>query len=186
MEFMFDEGKATQAAGFLIRRHGSRMNYTALIKLLYLADRRSLAETGAPITGDRMVSMPHGPVLSGIYDRIREPASDGGAWHEWIALDGQYHVKLRNDPPDDRPPDDRLSRYEIATLQAVYDKHGRKTWQELRALTHRLPEWEDPHGSSLPIDPERILEAAGKQPGEIERARSEAARMTRARELLGA
>ena len=181
MQFRFDEGKATQAAGFLIRAHGARMNYTALIKLLYLADRRSLAETGVPITGDRMVSVPHGPVLSGIYDRIKETAGYGSTWHEWIAPDGQYHVRLRKDPPDDR-----LSRYEIATLQAIHDEHGLKTWQELRALTHKLPEWQDPDGSSLPVDPERILEAVGKKPGEIERARSEAARMTRARELLGA
>ena len=143
MEFGLDEGKETQAAGFLIRLQGARMNGTALIKLLYLADRRSLAETGAPITGHRTVSMPRGPALSGVYDRTKEPARDGSTWHAWIAPDGQ-----------------------IATLQAVHNEHGRKTWQQLRELTHKLPEWDDPDGSSLPIDPERILEAVGKKPGE--------------------
>ena len=39
------------------------MAYIKLIKLMYLADRRCLIETGFPITGDRMVSMPKGPEL---------------------------------------------------------------------------------------------------------------------------
>jgi hypothetical protein len=35
-----------------------------LIKLMYLAERLSLQRYGEPLTGDRLVSMPDGPVLS--------------------------------------------------------------------------------------------------------------------------
>ena len=181
MNLVIDEGKTAQAAAHLILLQGGRMNYTALIKLLYLADRQALTESGYPITGDRMVSMPHGPVLSGVYDHIKEPARDGHPWHEWITRVGSYDVAVRDDPPDDR-----LSRFELATLQSVHDTYGERPWWELRELTHELPEWEDPQGSSLPIRPERILEAEGKKASEIERARADAERVAHARELLQA
>ncbi len=171
MRFMFDEGKAAQAAALLIGLHGGRINYMALLKLLYLADRRALIETGYPITGDHMVSMPHGPVLSRIYGRISTGAPPIGqsVWHKWISDPVRYEVEARGEVPDDR-----LSRYEIATLHAIHDRFGAMDQWALRDLTHELPEWEDPGGSSHPIRPERILESAGKSAAEIEQIRSTA------------
>ena len=43
-----------------------------LVKLLYFVDREALLRRGAPVTGDRMVSMDHGPVLSTTLDLINE------------------------------------------------------------------------------------------------------------------
>ena len=172
IRFVFDEEKATQAAAYLIRLKGGRIDYTALLKLLYLADRRALAETGYPITGDRMVALPHGPVLSGVYDLIGQNDPTGASvWHGWIVKRGTYEVALSGDPPADR-----LSRYDTETLDAVYAEFGAMDWRALREFTHGLPEWEDPHGSSRPIRPERILEAEGKTPVQIERYRAEAER----------
>ena len=37
---------------------------------MYLAERESLARYGEPITGDVLVSMKHGPVLSKTLDHI--------------------------------------------------------------------------------------------------------------------
>ena len=63
MRFIFQEEKAAQAAGYLLNKYPSKShNLMALLKMLYLADRMALVETGYPITGDRMVSMPNGPV----------------------------------------------------------------------------------------------------------------------------
>ena len=170
MRFVFDQEKAAQAAAYLIRRHGERINYTVLLKLLYLADRRALIETGYPITGDRMVSMPHGPVLSATYDRIRQGATaSGGQWLGWLSHPARYDVALSHDPGSDR-----LSPYDTAVLDAVHAEFGKMKWQEIRDLTHDLPEWEDPHGSSRTIEPARILESAGKTAEEIERVRTEA------------
>ena len=70
MRFLFDERKAAQAAVYLIKKRSDQINYMKLNKLLYLADRKALFEAGQPITGDRMVSMPKGPVLSDILDLI--------------------------------------------------------------------------------------------------------------------
>ena len=68
MEFVFNDRKTAQAAAWLLDRQEGRMPYLKLIKLLYLADRQSLIESGYPITGDRLVSMDRGPVLSRVLD----------------------------------------------------------------------------------------------------------------------
>ncbi|MBI3089168.1 MAG: SocA family protein [Candidatus Tectomicrobia bacterium] len=166
MRLVFNERKAAQAAAFLLRLHGGSMNYMALIKLLYLADRQALVETGLPITGDKMVSMPHGPVLSLIYDRINlGNPHDSTAWFEYITEPTHYEVELAKQGEET----DELSRYEMNVLQLIYNQYGSLDKWLLRDVTHTLPEWEDPHGSSMPIDPADILRAAGKSPKEIER-----------------
>ena len=43
-----------------------------LVKLLYLADRQSLIETGTPITGDRFVFLIDGSALKRVLGLIRE------------------------------------------------------------------------------------------------------------------
>ena len=62
-----------------------------------------------------------------------------------------------------------LSEYELNVLKHVHDKHGHLGPWEISKLTHDLPEYEDPHGSSFPIDPNTILRAEGKSDPEIER-----------------
>ena len=141
MEFFFDEPKATQAAAFLLKRSGGRMGYFNLIKMLYLADRKSLIETGSPITGDRFVSMDHGPVLSHILDLSKEQRT-GQTWRESIRLEG-YDVVLMGNPQSGR-----LCDYDENVLNRVFDLWGHKDWQAIKNHTHGLPEWADPEGSS--------------------------------------
>lgn len=70
--FAFKFDKALQAAAYLLRRETCReMNYMRLLKVLYLADRESIRESGAPITGDKIAAMERGPVLSGVFDLIK-------------------------------------------------------------------------------------------------------------------
>lgn len=168
MRFVFDGRKTAQAACFLVELNGGTMNYMVLIKLLYLSDRRSLVETGLPITGDQMVSMPHGPVLSRIYDQINmgePPETDEEAvcWYEYITEPDGYTVRKKKDPETDQ-----LSQYELDVLAEIYEKFGQMDRFRLRDFTHTLPEWIDPLGSSLPIKPQTILQADGKSDAEIE------------------
>ncbi len=52
MHFPVKVEKTIQAIGVLFRADRvKRMNYMRLLKLLYIADRESLQETGRPITG---------------------------------------------------------------------------------------------------------------------------------------
>ena len=157
MEFVFDEQKAAQAAAYLLRRHGGPMPYIKLIKLLYLADRRALIETGYPITGDRLVSMPRGPVLSQILDLVTwESRDDGSAWRKYISLPSNYLV-MAIGPRDEG----RLSDHDREVLDAVFEEFGGMDKWDLVDHTHMLPEWVDPEGSSIDIDPRVILREAG-------------------------
>ena len=74
------------------------MSHLKLMKLLYLADRESMRLYGEPISQDRMVSMPHGPVLSQTYDLMSgcSPSSEDG-WESWIADIQDHQVKLRRE-----------------------------------------------------------------------------------------
>lgn len=72
MVLRFNERRATEAAAKFLKLRGGRMSYLKLIKLLYLLDREALLRWGRPVTTDRYVSMDNGPVVSRIYDLIRE------------------------------------------------------------------------------------------------------------------
>lgn len=171
MEFVFDEQKAAQAAAHLLRRHGEPMPYIKLIKLLYLADRRSLVETGYPITGDRLVSMPKGPVLSRVLDLITwESRGQDSDWIRHISLPSNYLV-MAIGPHDEG----RLSDHDRQVLDAVFDEFGKMDRWDLIDYTHDLPEWVDPEGSSRDIDPRVILREAGYSDDEIAEVEDEVA-----------
>lgn len=162
MQFVLDQKKAAEAAAFLLKRHGGRLNYTALIKLLYIADRRAFIDSGLSITEDYMVSMDNGTVLSGVYDLIKGVKTHPD-WSRYIVRDS-YDVTLINDNPSNR----HLSPYELQILEDVDTKYGHLHWGKLCDLTHKFPEWHDPQGSSDRIDPAEILKSADKTPEEIE------------------
>ena len=165
MKFVFDEEKTVQAASVLLDLHDGAMPYIKLIKLLYLADRESLVETGSPITGDRFVSMKYGPVLSRVLDLIKDtdPARDS-IWHSYIARRNYDAVLIG------QAQSDHLSEYEEDVLESVFESHGRTKEWDLVARTHALPEWTDPGGSNAPIEPEEILRYAGYTEDEVRAA----------------
>jgi uncharacterized phage-associated protein len=162
IRFNFNERKAVQAAARLITQSGGEMNYLALMKLLYLADREALLRFGRPITGDKAVAMAHGPVLSKVYDRVsqKKQSLPKSYWHEFIPRPSQYVYTVRFSGV---PDFSALSEAELAVLDEVFNKHRGKTEWELVQLTHDLPEWKNPKGGSKPISFEAILEAGGKK-----------------------
>jgi uncharacterized phage-associated protein len=155
MRRRFREDKATQAAARLLRLRGGKMSHLKLIKLLYLAEREALTRFGAPLTYDSYVSMPHGPVLSATLDRINEQQMyEGGYWDKHITPKQNHEVSLRD---MNHVPNDQLSPAEEAILDEIFQKYGHLSRWDVVKLTHQLPEWTDPDGSSLPIDPADIL-----------------------------
>ena len=160
-------------AAFLLRRRG-RMNYLKLMKLLYLADRESMKRHGEPISGDRYVSMDHGPVLSQTLNLINGAVrfQDDG-WNHWIKDKADYEVSLRRKVSRDAL--DELSDADLDVLDDTYTKFGRMDKWELRDYTHRYcPEWTNPQGSSIPIEYVDIFKALGRRPAQ---ARKLAARI---------
>jgi len=174
ISFRFNEKKTTQAAALFIKKHGKSLNYTKLIKLLYLADREALSRWGRPLTGDSYVSMPKGPVLSQTYDLINYPESPGpkSYWHRFIQKKA-YVVSLKEDPDEDE-----LSRREIALIEELVRKYRNKSWGQMIDICHECcPEWQDPGKTSVPIRIEDILRKTKKSQKEIDRVKREASEL---------
>lgn len=174
IRFSFRERKTAQAAAHLLKLAGGQMYYILLLKLLYLADRQSLIDVGHPITGDGLVSMDSGPVLSQTYNLISEEPNPffgfGQHWNEYITQPAEYKVHSRKPEPEN----DELSKYQLNLLNNIYRAFGGWDRWELIKWTHKLPEWQDPHGSSAPIEPEKILRSVGKSEDQIRRIHDEA------------
>ena len=182
MRPQFREDKATQAAARLLRHAGGRMEYLKLVKLLYLSERESLVTLGSPLTYDACWSLPYGPVLSATLDRVNQrQLYRDGYWDRHISPKDHFHVALR----EVEVPNDQLSVAEEEVVDRVYARYGHLPQWDLVELTHRLPEWEDPRGSALPIDFAVILRSAGYTDGEIEEMMGDWAEVALAQLLTG-
>lgn len=159
---MFNERKAAQMAAFFLGQNPeSRMSHLKLMKLLYLADREAVRSFGFPISGDRMVSMPHGPVLSMTLNLMDgDVESCPGGWEAWISDKENHELSLRQPLKADTL--DELAPAELEVLRSVWQQFGAMGKWEIRDWTHdHCAEWEDPRGSSNPIAFERLARAVG-------------------------
>lgn len=159
---MFCEERVAQMAAYLLSKGGGRMPYLKLMKLMYLSDRESMDRFGEPITGDRMVAVPHGPVLSRSLDLMNGTETGEEGWKNWISDADNYELKLLCDSLS-RDDLDELSEAEISILDAVYASFGKMSKWEIRDYTHsKCPEWTDPRGGAFTINPENVFRALGK------------------------
>jgi uncharacterized phage-associated protein len=181
VKFRFNEAKATQAAGFLLRLRGGRMKYLKLIKLLYIADREALSRWGKPVTTDRYVSMREGPVVSNIYNLIgSEPMPyEQSIWHKYIRTVADWDVELVASPSAEE-----LSQAEEDLLKEIFEAHGHKNRWLLVSETHKFPEWKDPGTSSLSISYREILKGLDKSEEEVSATLEELKAMIAAHDVL--
>ncbi len=166
--FPFNAKKAIQVAAFLIKQTDLKlMQELKLLKLVYIANRRTLQEIGSPIVGREVLAMKHGPVVNGLYEMIKQ-RSGATLWNEHFSRSGtfgKYNVQLVKEPGDSL-----LSPYEKEVLEAVSQKYrGRDHWK-VSEMTHDFPEWDkawnarkrDKGKKATPIPLERILEEVGR------------------------
>lgn len=152
--------KVAQASAVLLKtEQDRRMSRLRLLKLLYIADRESLAERARPITGDRPVAMDHGPVLSRTYDAIKGADYDSRDWDRYLASPGR-DVLLVNDPGVGK-----LTPYEIRKLQDVACRWANVNDWDVAEYTHGFEEWrknQPAKGGSKPIPIDDLLAATGR------------------------
>ena len=182
VNFVFNLKKTLSAAGFLTRMSGGQIEGLRLLKLLYLADRAAFLDWHRTITGDIPVSMDCGPVLSHIYDLIKYEA--GGthqkAWAMFFSRrNGNWITMLA--PTD---PDDLAEREVEKLLEAFRSIEGVRTDDLIKLLHERLPEWQNPKGSSTRIEFETILSQEGYKPERIEEIGKEVASISSALSAL--
>lgn len=158
---MMNIKKIIQIVHYVIAKYKYRINYTKLIKLLYLADRQALAETGTSITGDTYYAMANGPVLSTLYDLIRGKGSDDMKimWNSVFAKDGYDIYAL-----SENISYGELSEYEEKVLDDIDEKYHNMTYTKMINLVHNkeiCPEWNKPVNGAKLIKPESILLFSG-------------------------
>jgi uncharacterized phage-associated protein len=158
--FRFNERKATAAAAFLLQQEGGTMDYMRLVKLLYLAERESLARLGHPLAGGAYDALDQGPILSRVVDLCKQESN--GPWARQIERAGLWALGLRG-APNFGP----LSPAEMAILEEIFKAHRDHDQWQLSRLMHGLPEWTDPRGSRIEIVPADLLAALGKTPEQI-------------------
>jgi uncharacterized phage-associated protein len=160
MTFPFHYKKAAQVAATLLRlAPKQRMNYYRLLKLLYIADRESVRETGRPIIGGRVVAMERGPLHSTILDLIKGVDCESPTWFENFRTD-HYDVEMIQDPGNGE-----LSRYELGLLERIAREYQDDDEWEVGRKTHAFAEFAvDPPAQgrvrTIPLD--AIIDAVGR------------------------
>lgn len=158
MHFRFNPEKTIQSVGLLLELEGCPVSRMRLLKLLYIAERELLTESGRPLTGDVAIAMKYGPVLSQVYDLIKGVASDSESWRDHFENSG-YRVRLKK-----KPERSSLTKREIEKLIEVASRFSDMTDDELSELTHGFKEWSGnfQEGTSTPIPWREILSYQGK------------------------
>ena len=162
MNIPFKLNKAMAAASILLGDTEHRcMEYMRLLKLLYIVDREVLAESDAPLLGNRVVAMKNGPLHSRVFDLIKGEDSLVTTWQRFFTTHA-YSIHL-----NESPEISSLSRFEIRKLKEVNDKYRNVGTWELVDLTHEFPEWKqaypDPtENTSRPIEFSAIIDALGR------------------------
>ncbi len=133
----FNIDKAVQAVAFVLKSSGCRMDCIRALKLLYMAERIELRETGHELIGERFVAMKNGPLHSYLYDlcKLNGREKDQRRWDEFLHMEG-YRLVAKDDPGISR-----LSDYETQLLSSVVDRHADIDTWTLVEMTHQFPEW---------------------------------------------
>lgn len=167
--FKFNLLKTIQASAALLRKHGDCMDRMRLLKLLYIADRELLAETGRTLTGDCVCAMEKGPVLSTVYDLIKGQGADAGAWQAVVQSRGSQ-VALAQ-----ATGFGNLTKAELFKAEDLCERYRDTDTEDLSKLTHEFAEWIDNYKtdrppSSYPITWDEVLVAqnAGDLVDEVE------------------
>jgi uncharacterized phage-associated protein len=156
-----DVEKAVEAAAVLLRMESSRqLSRLRLVKLLYIAHRRAIRDTGIPLLRSEVVAMKHGPVHSEVLDLINENHRAIHRWAKFIKTDGPRNVQLI-----EQPSVSELSHEEIEILQRVSRELEEFSDWEVAELTHTFQEWDRNYpdknaNTSYPIPFEQVIEFA--------------------------
>ena len=159
---MLDIHKMIQVVNHVIDRYEGTINYTKLIKELYLADKKCLLKHGYSISENQFVCMKFGPVLEDLYQLIRQQYPDKAVQAVW---DSYYYTSSRDliRVSGNRLPEDRLSANEITVLDEVDGEYHSWGYSALIDLVHNravCPETINTD-SSIPLSYSTVMAKAG-------------------------
>lgn len=153
------------------------IDFHAILKLLFFADKEHLNQHGRPIVGGAYNALPYGPVSQPTYDILkRDPlALEVLGVHE----DPPFVVKGNYCVHGTRGPDLRkLSRTDLQALEKVWAEYGKLGFNALTEESHKHPAWQnaDAEGRQRMLY-EEFLEGERASPEVVAELRSSARRM---------
>ncbi|MCA6071621.1 MAG: SocA family protein [Endomicrobium sp.] len=163
--------KLAQIVNYVLAKYDYRLNYTKLVKLLYISDRECLSKWGFAISGDSYVSMRQGPVLSGLYNFILEKSSfcacaELAEWKCCFYKEGNDLISKI----EDKCSYDELCDAEIDILNSVDKKYHAHKYGDLIEEVHKFPEWNkdaEKYNTSYSLPKQSILRSLNKSEEEI-------------------
>ena len=177
---LYDETKATQVAGFLLKQNDGCMNLLKFTKIMYNIEREALGRWSHPVTYSTICSMREGQVLSEIYDNTK-PNRHRPIWKECIDTNRETNtVSLKKESPVGK-----LCRAEINLIKEIYQRDKDKSPGQLVNEHHKYPEYVDPGDSSIITDYENLLSILGKSQEDIREFESDIRESARVKELVG-
>lgn len=157
--------KLYQIVNYMLAKYNYRLNYTKLIKLIYIADRICLQRYNFAISGDKYCSMKQGLVLSNLYEFINKQNNI-----EFNSLFIKNNYDLIS-IPENKYPYDELCEAEINILDEVDEKYHDYDWKRLvDDVVHKFPEWDkraERDNTSIDLHKYVLLEKLGKSKEEI-------------------
>jgi antitoxin SocA-like protein len=148
VDFPFDFEKSLEALVYLAARNIDAFDEYKACKLIFLADKLHLVQHGRPITGDQHFALPLGPAPTKIRNLIaalvygdaetvkRVDPGQLATLASVLKVDRSFqHPRLSAPQPFER---ECLSKSDVAALEETIERHGAKTFAELRAMTHEM------------------------------------------------
>jgi uncharacterized phage-associated protein len=154
---MFREDRATAAAWRFVELHGGSIPHVKLMKLLYFVERRWLIERGTTIFEDSFFAMDEGPVLSEVYNCMKDPSNGTSVGDTWRLVLSQIDNETIT-RKGELNPSQYLTQAQLKLVDAIWDQYGSMSKDEIVKEAHQLPEWNALQGSSIFIKYISVLE----------------------------
>ena len=146
----FRSEKAAQVSCKFVQLAQGQMDKLKLMKLLYLAERESVATRGRPMFCDEYFSMKDGPICSAAMNGVNGKIHPE-IWSRYLHRNGVKDIfSVRGVTDEDL---DQLSRSDMQIINDLYVRLGWMTASQIRNWTHEhCKEWvEVDPGKRLPI-----------------------------------
>ena len=148
--FSYEFEKALTAVVFLasVPHEVPALDKYKVGKLLFLADKYHVVRYGRPILGDHYRALEYGPIpqrtmdaLHALVDEKRRRTAETDQFAKALNIDRRYRYPRFT--TNIKPNLETLSVSERRALEHIVTEYGKKTFDELKALTHEMPAYKN-------------------------------------------
>lgn len=161
----FRSRKAAQICAHFAILSGGVIDKLKVIKLVYLSERKFLADNHHPMLFDEFYSLPHGPICSSTLNGL-DGLIHTGTWECFVKRNGRDKiVAVKSFSRDEL---DEISDAELATLTSSWKDFGHLSAWNIRDYTHEhCKEYTLVDKGRVPISYRSVLEAMNDADAEL-------------------